>query len=342
MQEFRPVVAPPGRLVRLGLVLDSRNDARQTMRIAQMAERAGLRSLWVNDRLVTADGVERMEAWTMLSVAAMFTSSIRVGAMFTTSLRAAPSLAAMIGSMDTVVDGRLEMGVMTGWYGPEHKGLGIPFPDASKRIEQMGSFAKTLSKLSRGAPLVEGGPKLGVVSPQPGGPPLTMEVRGQRQLEIALRVADNILLPSSPLSEIHSMIETARTACQTVERDPDSLGFAVQLPVSVGRTGAESDVRVEIDDLLAQMNAKVTGMQGDLEHCQDTMIELAHLGIGEVRCVLPHVPDIDDVIAQLSATVVGTKDVLKPGSPRSEAPPPPPGWGGPPKPTRESVSTPQP
>jgi hypothetical protein len=61
------------------------------------------------------------------------------------------------------------------------------------------------------------------------------------------------------------------------------------------------------------------------------MIELAHLGIGEVRCVLPNVGDIDDVIAQLTATAVGTTDVLKPGSPRSEAPPPPPGWGGPPK-----------
>lgn len=338
MQAFRPVVSPPGRLVRLGLVLDPRNDARQTMRIAQMAERAGLRSLWVNDRLVTADGSERMEAWTMLSIAAMFTESIRVGAMFTASLRAAQSLAAMIGSMDRVVDGRLEMGAATGWYGPEHTGLGIGFPEASKRIEQTGVFAETLSALTRGDPLFEGGSTLGVVSPQAGGPPLTMEVRGERQLEIALRVADNILLPSRPVSEIHSMIETARAASERVDRDPESLGFAVQLPVSVGRTNAESDVRVEIDDLLAQMNTRVTGIQGDLEHCQDIMIELAHLGVGEVRCVLPHVPDIDDVIAQLSATVVGTTDVLKPGTPRSQAPSPPPGWGGPPKPPKESVS----
>jgi alkanesulfonate monooxygenase len=310
------------------------------MRIAQMAERAGLRSLWVNDRLVTADGSERMEAWTMLSIAAMFTKSIRVGAMFTASLRAPQSLAAMVGSMDTVVDGRLEMGVATGWYGPEHTGLGMTFPEASKRIAQMGVFAEVLSTLSRGDSLFDGGATLGVLSPQAGGPPLTMEVRGERQLDIALRVADNILLPSGPLSEIHSMIEAARAACERVDRDPESLGFAVQLPVSVGRTNAESDVRVEIDDLLAQMNARVTGMQGDLEHCQDIMIELAHLGIGEVRCVLPHVPDIDDVIAQLSATVVGTTDVLKPGSPRSEAPPPPPGWGGPPKPSKDPVSTP--
>ncbi|MCZ6455904.1 MAG: LLM class flavin-dependent oxidoreductase, partial [Actinobacteria bacterium] len=87
MREFRPVTAPPGRLVRLGLVLDPRNKPKETMRIAQMAERAGLQSLWVNDRLVTSDGMVRMEAWTMLSVAAMYTSRIRVGAMFAAGLR---------------------------------------------------------------------------------------------------------------------------------------------------------------------------------------------------------------------------------------------------------------
>ena len=97
--------------------------------------------------------------------------------------------------------------------------------------------------------------------------------------------------------------------------------------MSVGRTNAESDVRVEIDDMLAQMDTRAIGIHGDLERCQDIMIELAHLGIGEVRCVLPNTADIDDVIAQLTATTVGTTDILKPGAARSEAPAPPPGWG---------------
>jgi hypothetical protein len=96
-------------------------------------------------------------------------------------------------------------------------------------------------------------------------------------------------------------------------------------------------VRVEIDDILAQMDTRAIGIHGDLERCQDIMIELAHLGIGEVRCVLPNTADIDDVIAQLSATTVGTKDILKPGDARSEAPAPPPGWGGPAKPQRRAT-----
>jgi alkanesulfonate monooxygenase SsuD/methylene tetrahydromethanopterin reductase-like flavin-dependent oxidoreductase (luciferase family) len=329
MRQFRPVAAPPGRLVRLGLVLDPRNDPNQIMRIAQMAERAKFGSLWVNDRLATPDHSVRLESWTMLTIAGMYTSSVRVGAMFTSSLRLPQSLAAMVGSFDVVLKGRLEMGVCTGWFEREHTGFGLRFPDETARLEQMGEFAETLSTLSRGEPMFEDGLKIGVVSPQPGGPPLTMEVKGRESLALALQHADSILLPASPLSEVHAMIARACEASEEAGRDPSSLGFAVQLPVSVGRTDAESDVRVEVDDVLAQMNARETGMQGDLEHCQDIMIELAHLGVGEVRCVLPHVPDIDDVIAQLSATAIGTTDVLKPGTSRSQAPPPPPGWGGP-------------
>jgi len=318
-------------LVRLALVLDPRNDPQQTLRVAQMAERAGLQALWVNDRLVTADGLPRMEAWTMLSIAAFYTKTIRVGAMFMAGLRTPQALAAMVGSMDTLVEGRLDIGVAAGWYDREFRGLGLPFPDASSRIEEMAKFTRTLAMLARGEQVVEGGPVLGVVSPQLGGPAITMEARGRRQLAAAIELADNVLLPVRPLGELQALVETARGAAAEAGRDPATLGFAVQLPVSVGRTDAESDVRVEIDDLLAQIDTHSVGVHGKLEHCQDIMIELAHLGIGEVRCVLPNVPDIDDVIAQLTATTVGTTDVLKPGAARSAAPDPPPGWGGPPK-----------
>ncbi len=315
--------------MRLALVLDPRNGPQQTVRVAQMAERAGLQALWVNDRLVTADALPRMEAWTMLSTAAFYTKTIRVGIMFTAGLRMPQAVAAMVGSMDTVLDGRMEMGVATGWYDREFRGLGLPFSEASSRIEEMAGFTRTLVALARGEAVVEDGPSLGVPSPQPGGPAITMEAGGRRQLAAAIELADNVLLPMRPLSELHALVATARRAADDAGRDPASMGFAVQLPVSVGRTDAESDVRVEIDDLLAQIDTRSFGVHGKLEHCQDTMIELAHLGIGEARCVLPNVPDIDDVIAQLTATAVGTTDVLKPGMARSAAPEPPPGWGGP-------------
>ncbi len=57
-------------------------------------------------------------------------------------------------------------------------------------------------------------------------------------------------------------------------------------------------------------------------------IALAHAGVTDLRCVLPGAPDIHDVIAQATAMTVGTVAKLRPGAPRSPAPPPPEGWGG--------------
>lgn len=329
VRDFRPVTAPPGRLVRLALVLDPRNGAQQTVRIAQMAERAGLDALWVNDRLITDDATPRMEAWTMLSTAALYTDRIRVGAMLTSGLRTPQSMAAMAGSLDTILDGRIELGVATASHEEEFVGLGLPYPDPGRRVGEMAEFAGVLTRLTRGETAVESGAVLGFTSPQPGGPAVTIEAYNQPELEVAVDLADNVLLPMRPLDELHALVARARQTAERAGRDAATLGFAVQLPVSVGRTDAESDVRVEIDDLLAQVDTKTLGVHGTLEHCQDTMIELAHLGFGEVRCVLPNVEDIDDVIAQLTATAIGTTDVLKPGMARSAAPDPPPGWGSP-------------
>jgi alkanesulfonate monooxygenase len=335
MRVFHPVVAPPGRLVRLGIVLDQRNDAKQTMRVAQMAERAGMQALWVSDRLITTDGQPRMEAWTTLTIASLYTSRIRVGGMFTPGLRTPQSLAAMVGSMDTILEGRMEIGVGLAWDWSEFSALGLPFADDAERINEMTEFTGLLMRLLTGEP-VEGSRGIGVASPQPEGPALTMELRHPLQLGPAVELADNVLLPAMASSALAGMIQAARQACDRAGRDPESLGLAVELPVSVGRTDGESDVRVEIDDLLSQMDTRVIGIHGKLEHCQDIVIELAHLGVTDVRCVLPKVPDIDDVIAQLTATAVGTKDVLKPGMARSTAPAPPPGWGAPVKPGKIS------
>ncbi len=326
------MTAPAGRLVSLGIVLDQRNDAAQTVRIAQMAERAGMQSLWVSDRFITADGRPRMEATTALAVAALYTKTIRVGGMFSTSLRTAASVAALAGSLDTVLGGRMELGVAVAWSETENRALGLPFDGEAERIAAAERFTRDLLRLLG----MDGdGSTSGMTSPQPGGPPLTYELRHAGQADAAVDLADNVLLGAGRLEEVEGIVASVRETCRRRGRDPDTLGIAVELPVSVGRTYAESDARVEIDDLMSQMDTRTAGIHGTLERCQDIVIELAHLGVNDVRCVLPNVADIDDVIAQLSATTVGTKDVLKPGTERSEAPAPPPGWGGPPK-----VSTP--
>jgi alkanesulfonate monooxygenase SsuD/methylene tetrahydromethanopterin reductase-like flavin-dependent oxidoreductase (luciferase family) len=155
-----------------------------------------------------------------------------------------------------------------------------------------------------------------------------------------LVVVDDVVLPGWLVPDLETAADEIRAECAEVGRDPATLGVAVLVPVSIGRTNAEAAARAEMDPEFSRFGDPArTGIFGTLEECQDRVIALAHAGVTDIRCILPGTPDVHDVIAQLTACTVGSTDVLRPGSLRSAAPPPPDGWGGrPPKPLDQRVS----
>ena len=46
MAAFQPTLAPPGRLVRLGVVLDARGRGGRMTEVARMCDRAGIGAVW--------------------------------------------------------------------------------------------------------------------------------------------------------------------------------------------------------------------------------------------------------------------------------------------------------
>ena len=83
-----------------------------------------------------------------------------------------------------------------------------------------------------------------------------------------------------------------------------------------------------MDPTLARYgDLEADGLFGTLESAQLRVIELAHAGVTDLRCVLPDVPDVHDVVAQLTAVVVGSLATHRPDAPRSADPAPPP-WAG--------------
>jgi hypothetical protein len=47
MAAFQPTLAPPGRLVRLGVVLDARGRGGRLTEVARMCDRAGIGAVWM-------------------------------------------------------------------------------------------------------------------------------------------------------------------------------------------------------------------------------------------------------------------------------------------------------
>ena len=142
-------------------------------------------------------------------------------------------------------------------------------------------------------------------------------------------VADDVLVAAGDVDRVAAHARALREALGLAGRDPGSLGVAVRLPVSIGRTVAEAAARWDAEPAFADLGPPTrAGVFGTLEHCHERVIALAHAGVTDLRCVLPNAPDIHDVIAQATAMTVGTVAQLAPGAPRSEPPPPPEGWGG--------------
>jgi hypothetical protein len=124
--------------------------------------------------------------------------------------------------------------------------------------------------------------------------------------------------------ELVGAVDRARVLVRPEDDEP----WARTLPVSIGRTPAEAEARIELDPAMGGFgDPRLSGLFGTLEDCQARVVELAHAGVTDLRCVLPEVPDVGDLVAQLTAVVVGELSTHAPDLPRSPDPEPPP-WAG--------------
>jgi alkanesulfonate monooxygenase SsuD/methylene tetrahydromethanopterin reductase-like flavin-dependent oxidoreductase (luciferase family) len=300
-----------------------------------MCDGAGIESLWVRDHLSAPDGEPRLEAWTALTLAGTASSRPRIGAMLNIAFRPPGTLAAMVGTLDAVVGGRIELGLSAGWMERENLAFGFDFPEPEVRARRLERYATILRQMLSGNPVAVGGSEeaapaeLGVASPQPGGPVLSVEAISPMQMDVAVAVADDVLIPAAAVKDVTEATRQVQRACERGERAPETLGIALEVPVSIGRTVAEAEAREESEPMFEILGPpSEVGVFGTLEQCQERVIQMAHAGVTDLRCVLPNSPDIHDVIAQLTAMVIGTVDVLSPGTPKSKSPDPPPTWGG--------------
>jgi alkanesulfonate monooxygenase SsuD/methylene tetrahydromethanopterin reductase-like flavin-dependent oxidoreductase (luciferase family) len=314
MPAFRPTLPPPGRLVRLGVVLDARNPAGRLAEVARMCDRVGIGAVWVDDSARPGPPpAEQHEAWTVLAALAPATTRVRLGAMLLAGRRPPALLAELAASLAAQAGDRVEVSLLAA------AGASLrPYTDA---------FTTALAS-DAAAPAVARPPARPTVAVEVGDP----ERLDRAGLAWLVGVADDVLVTAADVDRVAETARELRAACGLVGREPESLGVAVRLPVSVGRTVAEARARWDAEPAFAELGPpEQAGVYGTLEQCHQRVIAFAHAGVTDLRCVLPNVADVHDVIAQVTAMTVGTVDKLAPGAPRSPAPPPPEGWGGRPR-----------
>src|SRR5215212_12084019 len=105
-------------------------DARGLVEYGVKIEELGYDSLWVWDHILL--GVEPnfpiIESLTLLTAIGARTKKIKLGTgILVLPMRNPVILAKQLASMDLLTDGRLLMGMASGWYRREFNAIGVPF-----------------------------------------------------------------------------------------------------------------------------------------------------------------------------------------------------------------------
>ncbi|GAB3148473.1 LLM class F420-dependent oxidoreductase [Microbacterium neimengense] len=192
------------------------------------------------------------DAWTTLAGLARETSRIRLGTLVSSVTYRVPGvLAVQVAQVDDMSDGRVELGLGTGWFAEEHAAYGIPFPEKRFGLleEQLGiltgmwqtpvgetfSFRGEHYRLDESPALPKPVQERVPVIVGGGGP--------RRTPAIAARYASEFNIGFATDEVIAEKFGTVRAACASIGRDPGSLKLSVALPTIVGRTAAEREGR---------------------------------------------------------------------------------------------------
>src|SRR5512133_1563667 len=133
---------------RFGLHVLAPSGRDEWVTVARQAEELGFSVLSVADHLV--DGC--ISPFAALGVAAEATSTLRVGTLvLNNDLRHPAVVAREVLALDSLSNGRVELGLGAGHGFPEYESAGIRFDDAVTRVARLAEAVEMLDGLLRGS-----------------------------------------------------------------------------------------------------------------------------------------------------------------------------------------------
>jgi F420-dependent oxidoreductase-like protein len=249
--------------------------------IAQRAETAGFRDLWVMDHFRQIPQVGREwedipEAYVTLSYLAGVTRTIRLGALVTAIGHRHPVvLGRMVATLDVMSGGRANLGLGIGWDRDEHEGYGIPFPPTPVRYETLEDTLRMLPLLwGKGSPSFQGSTFSAsqlICYPRPVQDRIPVLIGGsgeRKTLRLVARYADACNLFGRP-DVVRRKVEVLRGHCAEVGRDPGQIEVThlVDLMTAMDRKTLRERVdrlrgrNVSADAFVARHNAGIVADQ---------------------------------------------------------------------------------
>jgi F420-dependent oxidoreductase-like protein len=293
--------------VKLRVLMEPRHGATydRIVAMAQATEEAGFDAFFRSDHYLGIDAGDPeylpTDSWTTLGGLARETSRVKLGTLMTAGTYRNPAVLAMaVASADQMSNGRIVLGIGTGWYEREHQAFGIPFPPIRERFDRLEEELQILGGLwttPRGETFSFQGrfwqlhecanfPAL-VQRPRPE---IVIGGTGPRRTPLAAaRFADEF--NSGGGKGTAERFANVRGICEEIGRDPSTLRLSVTTQVICGSTRAEAQRRLErLGPPGARMLAN--GAVGDVSEVVAALQALAEVG-SEIAYL--HIFDIDDL-----------------------------------------------
>ena len=245
----------------------------RTVAVARQAERLGFESVWVFDHFQTEpEPTDELtfESFTTLSALAALTTRVRLGHVVVCTAYRNPALTAkMIGTLDVISGGRMDLGIGAGWKEDEFVAYGYPYPPIRERLAVLADHLEVITRmLAPGRATFEGAhARVADAINLPRGlqqPRVPIMVGGNGPnvtWRLAARHADELNLDNLPPDEVRNAIPVVASRCEEIGRDPATL----RLSVNIFRTAMEPGGQARVDLLGAYQDLGLRRVQGMLQ-----------------------------------------------------------------------------
>lgn len=220
---------------------DERAAWRRTLALATTAEQLGFESLWVYDHFQTTPtpvDTITFESFTVLAALAQMAKRVRLGHLVISAGFRNPALVAkMIGTLDVISGGRVELGIGAGWKQDEWEAYGYGYPPIAERMARLADCLEVLSRMLKPGRSSYQGLQTGVCEAinVPHGchdPHIPIVVGGNgRQVtwRLAARFADELNLNMLAPDAVAAALPVISRRCKEIGRDPSTLRVSLHL-----------------------------------------------------------------------------------------------------------------
>jgi F420-dependent oxidoreductase-like protein len=285
--------------------------------LARACEEHGIEALFRSDHYLSVAGRgERgsLDAWATIAALAALTSRLRLGTLVSpVTFRHPSELAKVVATADHISEGRVELGMGSGWLRAEHEAFGFPFPPVAERMSELEEQLRVVTGEWADGPFSFEGRRYRMrgldALPKPvqrPRPNLIVGGRGgRRSLALAARFADEYNTFHKTVDECAVIRRELDEACRREGRDP--------IPLSLMTGWVAGEDRAELNERAARLaewsgddrgpeRLPASWLVGTLDELEARLRALAEVGVE--RVMLQHLLHRDlDAVEQIGRRV---------------------------------------